>query len=166
VFRDDPPPVCVLPGALDAVLALDRPGMLASGYVGHELTADGSLDIGPLQVQTRLLPHWLPNAGIRLTVGGRVLTYSGDTGPSHDVADLARGNEPWFPQPDCPSGLVQPRAATRQMRLESGRSAVRPPDRHSHQRKRTSGDCLCAVRYTRSLVARPSAASGRRNSRA
>jgi ribonuclease BN (tRNA processing enzyme) len=54
VFSDDPPPLPVyaLPGALDAVLALDHPGMLASGYVLHELTAGDSLDVGPLQVQT------------------------------------------------------------------------------------------------------------------
>ena len=57
----------------------------------HELTAGGSLDIGPFQVQTRLLPHWLPNAGMRLTADGKVLAYTGDTGPSHDVAGLARG---------------------------------------------------------------------------
>ena len=94
VLRDDPLPplpVYALPGALDAVLALDRPGMLDRGYVLHELTAGGSLDIGPLQVETRLLPHWLPNAGIRLAADGRVLAYTGDTGPSHDVASLARG---------------------------------------------------------------------------
>src|SRR5260370_32382664 len=93
VLRDDPPPLPVyaLPGALDAVLALDRPGMLASGYVLHELTADSSLDIGPLQVQTRLLPHWLPNVGMRLAAGGRVLAYPRDTAPSHDPARLARG---------------------------------------------------------------------------
>jgi len=84
VLRDDPLPplpVYALPGALDAVLALDRPGMLDRGYVLHELTAGGSLDIGPLQVETRLLPHWLPNAGIRLAADGRVLAYTGDTGP-------------------------------------------------------------------------------------
>ncbi|MFD2355349.1 MBL fold metallo-hydrolase [Nonomuraea ferruginea] len=32
----------------------------------------------------------MPNAGIRLTAGERVLTYTGDTGPSPDVVDLAR----------------------------------------------------------------------------
>jgi ribonuclease BN (tRNA processing enzyme) len=92
-LRDDPAaplPVYALPGALDAVLALDRPGMLADAYVLHEFTAGAHLDIGPFRVQTRLLPHWLPNAGVRLAAGGRVITYTGDTGPSPEVAELAR----------------------------------------------------------------------------
>ncbi|MEU8244765.1 MBL fold metallo-hydrolase [Nonomuraea sp. NPDC048916] len=92
-FCDDPSsplPVHSLPGALDAVLALDRPGMLASAYVAHEFTAGSRLDIGPFHVQTRLLPHSVPNAGVRLTAGERVLVYTGDTGPSPDVVDLAR----------------------------------------------------------------------------
>jgi ribonuclease BN (tRNA processing enzyme) len=72
------------------VLALDRPGMLADAYVLHEFTAGAHLDIGPFRVQTRLLPHWLPNAGVRLAAGGRVITYTGDTGPSPEVAELAR----------------------------------------------------------------------------
>jgi ribonuclease BN (tRNA processing enzyme) len=86
-----PLPVYAPPGALDAVLALDRPGMLADGYVLHELTPDGSLDIGPFGVQTRLLPHWLPNAGVRLAAGRQVLTYTGDCGPDDGVVGLARG---------------------------------------------------------------------------
>src|SRR5439155_4130945 len=93
-LRDDPPgplPVYSLPGALDAVLALDRPGMLANAYVLHEFTAGSRLDIGPFRGQTLLLPHWVPNAGIRLTAGGRVLAYTGDTGPSPDVVNLAHG---------------------------------------------------------------------------
>jgi ribonuclease BN (tRNA processing enzyme) len=51
----------------------------------------GVVDIGPFQVGTRLLPHWIPNAGVRLTAGGRVLAYTGDTGPGPEVVDLARG---------------------------------------------------------------------------
>lgn len=94
VLREDPPaplPVYSLPGALDAVLALDRPGMLTDAYVLHEFTAGSQLDIGPFRAQTRLLPHTVPNAGIRLTAGGRVLAYTGDTGPSPDVVELAAG---------------------------------------------------------------------------
>jgi ribonuclease BN (tRNA processing enzyme) len=85
-----PLPVYAPPGALDAVLALDRPGMLASGYVLHELIPGSSLDIGPFGVQTRLLPHSLPNAGVRLAAGGQVLAYTGDTGPDDGVVGLAR----------------------------------------------------------------------------
>jgi ribonuclease BN (tRNA processing enzyme) len=85
-----PLPVYALPGALDAVLALDRPGMLADGYVLHDLNPGSSLDIGPFGVRTRLLPHSRPNAGVRLDAGGRTLAYTGDTGPDDGVADLAR----------------------------------------------------------------------------
>ena len=92
-LRDDPPaplPVYSLPGALDAVLALDRPGMLADAYVLHEFTAGSRFDIGPFRAQTRLLPHSVPNAGVRLAAGDRVFAYTGDTGPSPEVVELAR----------------------------------------------------------------------------
>jgi ribonuclease BN (tRNA processing enzyme) len=90
----DPPaplPVHALPGALDAVLALDRPQMLAGAFTLHELSPGRRLDIGPFRAQTRLLPHWVPNAGLRLTAGSRVLAYTGDSGPSPELSELARG---------------------------------------------------------------------------
>jgi ribonuclease BN (tRNA processing enzyme) len=92
-LSDDPAPplpVYALPGALDAVLALDRPGMLAAAYVLRELTAGSRFDIGPFDAETRLLPHSVPNAGVRLAAGDRVVAYTGDTGPSPDVVALAR----------------------------------------------------------------------------
>lgn len=92
-LRADPPPplaVYALPGALDAVLALDNPGMLDDAYVLHPFAAGSRLDIGPFRADTRLLPHWVPNAGVRLAAGGRVLAYTGDTGPSPEVVELAR----------------------------------------------------------------------------
>jgi ribonuclease BN (tRNA processing enzyme) len=85
-----PVPVYSLPGALTAVLALDRPGMLDSAYTWHEFAAGNTLHIGPFDVDTRLLPHFVPNAGLRLAAGGTVLMYTGDTGPSPDVVALAR----------------------------------------------------------------------------
>jgi ribonuclease BN (tRNA processing enzyme) len=90
---DDPPsalPVFAPPGALDAVLALDRPGMLDTCYLLHEFVPGARFEIGPYAVATRSLPHWVPNAGIRLTAGGRRLAYTGDTGPCPDITDLAR----------------------------------------------------------------------------
>jgi ribonuclease BN (tRNA processing enzyme) len=94
VLRDDPPPalpVYTLPGAVDRVLALDGPHMLANAYVLPEFTVGSRFAIGPFKVETRMLPHFVPNIGVRLTAGGTILTYTGDTGPSADVVDLARG---------------------------------------------------------------------------
>jgi ribonuclease BN (tRNA processing enzyme) len=93
-LRDEPAPalpVYALPGALDAVLALDQPGMLADAYALHEFSAGASLPIGPLRADTRLLPHWAPNAGLRLTAGHTALMYTGDSGPSPRIAELADG---------------------------------------------------------------------------
>jgi ribonuclease BN (tRNA processing enzyme) len=89
---DPPPPLPVyaLPGALDAVLAQDRPGMLDDAYVPHDLIPGETFRIGPFTASTRLLPHWVPNAGIRLAAGGRVLAYTGDCGPGPEVVALAR----------------------------------------------------------------------------
>ena len=89
--RSSPPlPVYAPAAALDAVLALDRPEMLDNTYVLHDALPGAPFDIGPFRVETRLLPHWEPNAGIRLVADGRVLVYTGDTGPSRHVVDLAR----------------------------------------------------------------------------
>lgn len=91
-LRDDPAPplpVYSLPGALDAVMALDRPRTLAGSAELREFAAGDSFGIGPFSAVTCLLPHWLPNAGIRLTASGKVLAYTGDSGPSPSLTELA-----------------------------------------------------------------------------
>jgi ribonuclease BN (tRNA processing enzyme) len=93
-LREDPAPplpVYALPGAVDAVLALDRPGMLAGALALHEFRAGATLEIGPFRAVTRLLPHSVPNAGLQLAGGGRMLAYTGDSGPGPQIADLAHG---------------------------------------------------------------------------
>jgi ribonuclease BN (tRNA processing enzyme) len=92
-LRDDPAPalpVFALPAALDAVLALDRPGLLAGAIDLRPFEAGESLAIGPLVLTTRALPHSVPNAGVRLTAGGRSLAYTGDAAPDPALVDLAR----------------------------------------------------------------------------
>jgi ribonuclease BN (tRNA processing enzyme) len=85
-------PVFALPGALDAVLALDGPRMhLGEACAVQEFVAGDRLVIGPFDVETRALPHFVPNAGFRLTADGTVLMYTGDTGPSLSVVELAGG---------------------------------------------------------------------------
>ena len=85
-----PLPVYAPPHALDAVLALDRPGMLDDAIELHDVEP-GEITIGPFRARTALLPHWMPNLGIRLEAGGRSLAYTGDCGPHPDLVELARG---------------------------------------------------------------------------
>jgi ribonuclease BN (tRNA processing enzyme) len=92
-LRDEPAPplpVYALPGALDAVLALDRPGMLDAALDLHPLRTGEPLRIGPFAGEIRLLPHSRPNAGVRLTAGAEVFAYTGDAGPHPDTVALAR----------------------------------------------------------------------------
>jgi ribonuclease BN (tRNA processing enzyme) len=86
-----PLPVYAPAGALDAVMALDRPEVVAGSYAIQELEPGSELSIGPFQVRTALLPHPRPNLGFRLTVGGRSLVYTGDCGPSEELVALADG---------------------------------------------------------------------------
>ena len=94
-LRDDPAPplpVHALPGALDAVLALDH-GMLTERrhtYDVHPFGDGDRLAIGPFTIDVRLLPHFVPNAGFRITSGSEVLAYTGDCGPHPGVVELAR----------------------------------------------------------------------------
>lgn len=92
-LRDDPAPplpVYAPPDALQPVLALDRKGMLDDAVRLHEFTPGDRLAVGPFDVRSWLLPHWTPNAGLRLEAGGECLAYTGDTGPSPDLIELAR----------------------------------------------------------------------------
>jgi ribonuclease BN (tRNA processing enzyme) len=93
-FRDEPAaplPVHALPGALDAVLALDRPGLLDEAVEVRTLQPDSVVRLGPFELRPVLLPHSVPNVGMRLAVGDAVLTYTGDCGPSADLVALADG---------------------------------------------------------------------------
>ena len=82
-------PVYTQPGAVDVVLALDGPGMLDDAYQCREFAPGDRFTLGPFSVETWLLPHFQPNAGIRLKAGGKVLAYTGDTGPSRNLVSLA-----------------------------------------------------------------------------
>ena len=89
--RPAPPlPLHAPPGALRAVLALDRPGMLDDAFELREFVPGSAFAAGPFSVRTWLLPHWLPDAGLRLQAGPAVLAYTGDTGPSPDLPALAQ----------------------------------------------------------------------------
>lgn len=55
----------------------------------HPLPA-GPYSVGPFAVESRLLPHYVPNAGVRLSAEETTLAYTGDTGPCAELDDLGR----------------------------------------------------------------------------
>ncbi|WP_442874642.1 MBL fold metallo-hydrolase [Amycolatopsis sp. NBC_00345] len=48
-------------------------------------------DVGPFRLTSVLLPHYVPNHGVRLSAPGLNVVYSGDCGPSRLLVELARG---------------------------------------------------------------------------
>jgi ribonuclease BN (tRNA processing enzyme) len=55
------------------------------------LAAGATFDLGPWRVTSRFLPHWVPNAGLRLDADEVSIAYTGDTGPSEEIVELAAG---------------------------------------------------------------------------
>jgi ribonuclease BN (tRNA processing enzyme) len=93
-LQDDPAPALPIyapRGALDAVLRLDGPAMLAKATDLREFAAGEELAVGPFRVRTWSLPHFLPNVGFRVAAADLVLAYTGDTGPSPNLDPLAEG---------------------------------------------------------------------------
>jgi ribonuclease BN (tRNA processing enzyme) len=47
-------------------------------------------EVGPFRLESWGLPHFVPNAGVRLSAPGLTVAYTGDTGPDHALAELGR----------------------------------------------------------------------------
>lgn len=127
-FRADPAPrlpVHALPGALDAVLALDRPGALDAAYELCTFAGGDRFEVGPFQVDTWSLPHSVPDAGLRLAAGGRVLAYTGDTGPTPDIVDLASGADVFLAEASYAETVPADLAGTLSTGREAGGHAAR-----------------------------------------
>ena len=117
--RPVPPlPVYAPSGALDAVLALDRPGALDGALDLREFAPGATFETGPFAVRTWLLPHSRVNAGLRLHAGGVVLAYTGDSGPSPALPVLARDADLFVAEASyperVPDDLVQYLSSARQ----------------------------------------------------
>ncbi len=89
----DPPaalPIHAPSGALGSLLSLDGP-MLVDDWTMTGLSRGQEALIGPFTVVPVELPHFVRNLAIRLSVGDRLLAYTGDAGASAESVDLARG---------------------------------------------------------------------------
>ncbi|WP_433891791.1 MBL fold metallo-hydrolase [Streptomyces sp. CA-111067] len=118
-------PVYALPGAVDAVLALDRPGMLDDSYRLDEFAAGAGFEVGPFRVASWALPHFVPNAGVRVSAGGRSVAYTGDTGPSPDVVELARGADLFLAEATYPEEVPREDHAFLSSARQAGEHAER-----------------------------------------
>jgi len=119
-----PLPLYSPPGALDAVLALDRPGMLDPYFDLREFSPGSSLAIGPFNVDTRLLPHWRPNAGVRLSGGGTTIAYTGDTGPSPLIVELAQDADILIAEASYPEQVPPDAAEFLSSAVQAGQNAA------------------------------------------
>lgn len=125
-------PVHAPTGALDPVLALDRPGMLQHAYRLNEFTPGESFGIGPFTVDSWLLPHFVPNAGLRLSAGGRSVAYTGCTGPSPDLVPLARGTDLFLAEATYPDHVPTDDYRYLTSARQAGKYAARAGTGHLH----------------------------------
>jgi len=64
-------------------------GAIRRVFDWHLLPA-GPYDIGPFRLESQALPHFVPNAGVRLSADGLTVAYTGDTGPDPALVELGR----------------------------------------------------------------------------
>lgn len=81
-------PLYCPPGVLDRLRGLEPDVDLESVFEVRELP--GTYRVGPFELTGMALPHYVPNAGVRLAADGVVVAYTGDTGPSPALAELGR----------------------------------------------------------------------------
>jgi ribonuclease BN (tRNA processing enzyme) len=92
-------------------LAYDGDGEGITDVFDFVPVGPGSFTLGPFEVTLARTAHPIECYAIRLTAGGRSLVYTGDTGPSERVIELARGADVLLaeaahpPGGDLPKGL-------------------------------------------------------------
>jgi ribonuclease BN (tRNA processing enzyme) len=127
-MRDDPPPrlpAYALPNALRPVLALDQVRAPEDACEVREFEAGEAFPIGPFGIESRLLPHFVPNAGLRITARGLSLAYTGDAGPSDDLVELAGSTDLLLAESTYVESVPAASAASLNCALEVGRQAKR-----------------------------------------
>ena len=118
-------PAHALPSALAPVLALDQITALKGAYELREFEAGDAFAIGPFAIESRALPHSIPNAGFRISADGTSITYTGDAGPSEDLVDLAAGTDLLLAEATYVDSVPPGNATVLNCALEVGRQAHR-----------------------------------------
>lgn len=116
-------PLYCTPGVLDRLGGLEPEVDLGAVFEIHELP--GSYQVGPFQLTSVLLPHYVPNAGIRLQAGGIKLAYTGDCGPSPLLAELGRDADLFIVEATDREGETQQQTRNLMSAAEAGYWASR-----------------------------------------
>ena len=93
--EQEPPELWVPPGGREELAALGerlgKPDMFEQTFRLREYTESEPFEAGGLEIRALRLPHYtLQTFGFRVTNGTRSIAYSGDSGPSANLAELAR----------------------------------------------------------------------------
>jgi ribonuclease BN (tRNA processing enzyme) len=130
--RDAPPlPLYATPKVYDTLVALEDGDDTGLRHVFdvHALPA-GPYRLGPFELRSLLLPHFVPNAGVRLAAADLTVAYTGDTGPAPALVELGRGADLYVmeatardQQPGTPPATAEPRLHLRPS--EAGDAAAR-----------------------------------------
>jgi ribonuclease BN (tRNA processing enzyme) len=73
------------------IVSIDSQVSMRTAFDFTELTPGEGFEVGPFRVTTHPMAHLgLPALGFRIETHDQVLAYTGDTGPTHHVEDLAR----------------------------------------------------------------------------
>ncbi|HET7235371.1 MAG TPA: MBL fold metallo-hydrolase [Actinomycetota bacterium] len=73
------------------LVAIDSQVAMRTAFAFTEVAPGEAFEVGPFRVKTEPMAHLgLPALGFRIHADGQVLAYTGDTGPTHHVEELAR----------------------------------------------------------------------------
>jgi len=99
------PPIFAADEVVSRLAALDRmgPDRFRRALDFRALGDHEPFEVGPFRLRTFELPHFTPNRGVRVEVGSDIIAYTGDTGPSDVIPELARGADLFICESTYPS---------------------------------------------------------------
>jgi ribonuclease BN (tRNA processing enzyme) len=112
-FQTPRPPTIPLycpPGVVDRVGALEPSESLDAVFEARRLP--GEYSVGPFRLEGQLLPHHVPNAGVRLAAPALTLAYTGDSGPTPVLAELGRNADLFIMEATYREGSAGPHLMT------------------------------------------------------
>lgn len=116
--RDAPPlPLYATPKVWDVLTTLEDGDDTGLRHVFDPHVLPGApYRLGPFELSSVSLPHFVPNAGVRLAAPDLVVAYTGDTGPDPALVDLGRDADLYVmeatgrdQQPGTPPAAAGPR---------------------------------------------------------